>query len=738
MKIRLLAFITALSMTFSLFSASSFAESEDVMSELPVATEEPVQNTVLPSETPALIPESTEVPVQETEEPFETPVPSEIPEEPVPSEEPLPVEQPEESPAPSPEPSPEPEEEEAEEEKEEEPQLFPGMPEGFSLSEEQLARKQALSEPGGVLSQLQNAGEGQEYETGTLFFSYENEEFAIMTAEAYGAELLCCEYGIALICLPDGISVLQAVEAAADMTNTLPAVEPNFIIEQWPDCGLPMLFMAASPYGISNEPLTKKEWSDWQESADPDLDQSSGRYQYYHEMIDTYTAWGVTRGSSGVKVAILDGGVFTEHEDLNCSSIPYSSRASYSASSHATNVAGIIGATYGNYAGGAGIAPGVTLESYDVFAGSLGGTEALLCIAINAAVSNGADIINLSLGSYRYSDTEQKCINDAVSAGVLIVAAAGNDGQNIKCYPAACKNVVSVAAVGRDGTRANFSNGGDWVTLSAPGVSMYSAYSGTGVYGELSGTSQAAPVVSGAAALYMSAMGDGNGDVNGDGVRNAKDVTQTVEALKGSCTRSSGFSSGMGAGVVNAAKLLGKASLKLNFRLSKDGYEVTSGNGCIVVRSDDRTAKLYIDPSTLDGETETPLTENTAYYIAYTVDSASPTVSDALSYAATFDEETGEHGILLAPLGSGKHTVKAVIQNGEGNVSKIFSCTFTLRINETVSEDEQSGEEVPGNLYVTGPELIGIGKSGQLRATLTGITGKAATPESRPSPIPVR
>ena len=240
-------------------------------------------------------------------------------------------------------------------------------------------------------------------------------------------------------------------------------------------------------------------------------------------------AWEITRGSKDIIVAVVDTGVDCDHPDLqgacwvNRDEIPgngidddgngyvddvhgwnfaLDTPDIQDVHYHGTHVAGIIGAR-ANREGVIGIAPQTTLMPIGVFQPQGIGTYFDLIRAILYAVDNGAHVINLSLGATSYGLGEAAAVRYAEEHRVTVIAAAGNLGLNRYFFPAAHPSVLAVAALDVRGKVASFSNYGDYIDVAAPGVSVISTIPG-GRYGMLSGTSMAAPHVSGLAALLLS------------------------------------------------------------------------------------------------------------------------------------------------------------------------------------------------------------------------------------------
>ncbi|MGP7818038.1 S8 family serine peptidase [Niallia sp. 01092] len=232
---------------------------------------------------------------------------------------------------------------------------------------------------------------------------------------------------------------------------------------------------------------------------------SSYHKQWYLNTVNSEKAWDETKGSSKITVAVIDGGMQTDHPEFKGRIVsPYNAvtnNHSINPDIHGTHVAGIIAAA-NDKKGTIGIAPNVHIMPINIFTGD--GADAYdESVGIMYAVDHGANIINMSYNSLQYSYAEEHAIKYAASKGVVLVAAAGNDGNNAQNYPAAYDSVIAVTATDDKDQLTNFSNYGASVDISAPGNTIYST-SPTNSYKTMSGTSMAAPVVSGVAALVLS------------------------------------------------------------------------------------------------------------------------------------------------------------------------------------------------------------------------------------------
>ncbi len=301
--------------------------------------------------------------------------------------------------------------------------------------------------------------------------------------------------------------------------------------------------LAPASAALPNDPLIEEQW--------------------YLDAVGMPEAWEFAKGSPTVTVAVLDSGIDLSHPDLasriwtNPREIPGNgvdddrnghvddvrgwdfvdndadpnpnvrADSPLDGANHGTVVAGIIGAAGGNAEGIAGINWNVRILPLRVLDEAGSGSTLAVVRAVRYAVAAGAKVINISFTGASYSSTLAQALREAHDAGVLVVAAAGNEGDterggDLNIYPSypACyrgaggeRVVLAVSALDRDGVKSSFSSyGSDCIGISAPGERFFStqvfrpAFAGfREPYGDSwAGSSLAAPVVSGVAALLAS------------------------------------------------------------------------------------------------------------------------------------------------------------------------------------------------------------------------------------------
>lgn len=254
------------------------------------------------------------------------------------------------------------------------------------------------------------------------------------------------------------------------------------------------------------------------------------------EDLDVAKAWDITKGSKGLKIAVIDTGVDYTHPDLknqiDVNLIELNGKAGvdddgngyiddiygYNFSSksadpmdghgHGTHCAGVIGAEH-NSTGIAGVMGDVKIIPVKFLSDSGSGEEIDAIAAIDYAIKRGAKILSNSWGGSEKSQALEDAVKMAEEKGIVFVAAAGNDYANndsTDSYPANINlsNVISVGAFSNKGSKASFSNyGAQSVHVFAPGEDIYSTLNKAS-YQSMSGTSMATPHVSGVIGLLLS------------------------------------------------------------------------------------------------------------------------------------------------------------------------------------------------------------------------------------------
>jgi serine protease len=239
--------------------------------------------------------------------------------------------------------------------------------------------------------------------------------------------------------------------------------------------------------------------------------------QDYLRTIRMPNAWHVGHVIPGFKVAVLDSGVDLDHPDLSAALVAGTDTVNGDSSAqddngHGTGVAGVLGAVNDNVVGVAGVAWGASIMPVKVLDATGHGTDSQIAAGITWAVDNGARVLNMSFGGPGDSKLLHDAVAYAASRGVVMVGAAGNSGTDAPSYPGAYPEVIDVGATDWSGNVAWYSSFGSALDVVAPGWliattalspevgARYDAGYARGVIG----TSYAAPVVAGVAALVAS------------------------------------------------------------------------------------------------------------------------------------------------------------------------------------------------------------------------------------------
>lgn len=270
------------------------------------------------------------------------------------------------------------------------------------------------------------------------------------------------------------------------------------------------------------------------------------------DRIDAEMVWPTGNNADPIKVAVIDTGISAGHPDLAANikggvNTINPKKNWNDDNGHGSHVAGTVGAL-NNTVGVVGAAPLVDLYAVKVLNRQGSGFISDIIEGIQWAVNNGMQVANMSFGSSSDIQSMHDALIAAYNAGMVLVAAAGNSGGAVG-FPAAYQEVIAVSATDINNNLASFSSFGPEVDLAAPGVSIYSTYKGS-AYATLSGTSMAAPHVTGSAALVLNTP-VGLYDTDLDGAWDPSEVQQKLQD-RATDLGDPGFDNLFGWGLVNA------------------------------------------------------------------------------------------------------------------------------------------------------------------------------------------
>ena len=231
--------------------------------------------------------------------------------------------------------------------------------------------------------------------------------------------------------------------------------------------------------------------------------------EWHLATIGATAAWDRSQGT-GVVIAVLDTGVDATHPDLAARIVPgwnvYDNNSNTAdVTGHGTAVAGTAAASMNNSAGVAGVAGAARIMPMRICDLSGNATGSSIAQALTYAADHGARVANISFGGVPGNSTVQTAAQYMKNKGGLVVVAAGNNGVNENITPST--TMISVSAVEQTDVKTTWSSYGSFVTVAAPGNTIWTTTRGGG-YGQWWGTSFASPVAAGTLALMMAARPD--------------------------------------------------------------------------------------------------------------------------------------------------------------------------------------------------------------------------------------
>jgi len=461
--------------------------------------------------------------------------------------------------------------------------------------------------------------------------------------------------------------------------------------------------------------------------------------QWGPSKIEAEQAWDVTQGSPSVAIAIIDTGIDFNHpdlasklwinpgeianngidddgngkvDDINGWDWVENDKNPMDDIGHGTHVAGVTAAATNNSIGVAGVCPNCRVMALKVLDAGGSGTYSNIAAGIIYAADKGAKVINLSLGGY----ADSSLLRDAVayaSQYAVVVAASGNDNKQDRFYPAAYDDyVLAVAATDNNDQKTAFSNYGEWVDISAPGVSIWSTlYNDT--YGSWSGSSMAVPFVSGVAGLIRSK----NPSWSAGAARG-----QLLHTTDGIDTINPGYEGKLGVGRVNANQAVTASAQP---ELSVASYSI---GGVVNGRPEPGssvTMTLTLENRWADAMGVTASLSTTDTYVTISDGSASYGDIDGFQ---TITNTSDTFGFTVDPAAPVNHPIifRLILNGGAGHIDSltitITTATGIVNISGVLSQDTTWSSD---KIYmITGDTLV---PSGIRLTILPGVTIKFDT-----------
>jgi len=425
------------------------------------------------------------------------------------------------------------------------------------------------------------------------------------------------------------------------------------------------------------------------------------------------TVWATGNKGTGIKVAILDTGIDTSHPDLKVlgGATFVAGTTSYNDDNgHGTHCAGIV-AALNNGIGVVGVAPETALYAVKVLDSTGSGYISNIISGIEWSISNGMQVISMSFGSTFDSTSFHAECDKAYNAGIVLVAAAGNNGPgaNTVIYPAKYSSVIAVGATDSNDVVASWSSRGSELSVTAPGASIYSTYKG-GAYATMSGTSMACPHATGTVALILAKAAHTPAEVKAILQSTAKDLGST------------GWDSTYGYGRI-------------------DAYAASIASGVQTVPSPPQNLKATAGDAKITLSWSTPSTNGgspiTGYKIYKGTASGTETFLTTLGNVLTFEDTSVTNGQtyyykVTAVNGIGESTksneayatpsslktLKVVVTTEKATYSRGSNARITVIVKDGTTENGLPGASVKLTVYYP---------SGSVAWTRTGTTDPTGT-----------